>query len=114
SEPLQLSTDRANAYVTAILEGEEGIVARAPKGQRQFTILGSARTLGRLVGGREVDEDTARGVLLEAATVHIGVEGMTREEVERTIDRGIAYGKQAPRTIERRSHERGRGNGDRM
>ncbi|WP_308251880.1 bifunctional DNA primase/polymerase [Pseudonocardia sp. KRD291] len=111
--PLQLSTRRANAYIAAILDAEADNVSSALKGQRQITLLNSARTLGRLVGGRELDEDNAREVLLQAATVHIGVDGMTRGEVERTIDRGVAYGKQAPRTIERRSDERDGENGSR-
>lgn len=102
SEPLQLSTGRANAYIAAILEGEADKVSAAPKGQRQSTLLASARTLGRLVGGGELDEDNARAVLLDAAAAHIGVEGMTLAEVERTVDRAIAYGKQLPRRVERR------------
>lgn len=113
SEPLQLPTDRANTYVKAILDGESDIVARAPKGQRQYTLLVSARTLGRLVGGGALDEDTARAVLLQAAAGHIGVAGMDRNEVELTINRGIAYGKQSPRTIERRDDDRGGESGGR-
>lgn len=109
SGPLDLPTGRANAYVAAILAGEADTVAAAPVGQRQSTLLASARTLGRLVGGGEVDEDNARAILLNAAGVHIGVDGMTHAEVERTIDRAIEYGKQLPRRVERGRGDTGAG-----
>ncbi|MEV1294884.1 bifunctional DNA primase/polymerase [Pseudonocardia sp. NPDC049635] len=104
SAPLVLSTRRANAYVAAILAGESAAVEHAAKGQRQITLLTAARTLGRLVGGGELDADNAHALLLEAAGVHIGVEGFTRAEAERTITRGLAYGARAPRRIDRRHH----------
>lgn len=101
-EPLALSTPRANAYVAAILAGESAAVEQAPKGQRQITLLTAARSLGRLVGGGELDADNAHALLLDAAAVHIGVDGFTQAEAERTITRGMAYGAQAPRRIDRR------------
>lgn len=102
SAPLTLPTDRANAYVAAILTGETDTIRDAPNGQRQATLLAAARTLGRLVGGGELDADNARAVLLDAAATHIGVDGFTRREAERTVDRALAYGARAPRRIDRR------------
>lgn len=101
-EPLVLPTRRANAYVAAILAGETAAVEQAPKGQRQITLLTAARTLGRLVGGGELDADNAHALLLDAAAVHIGVDEFTQAEAERTITRGMAYGARSPRRIDRR------------
>jgi len=101
-EPLALPTRRANAYVAAILAGESAAVEQAPKGQRQITLLTAARTLGRLVGGGELDADNAHALLLDAAAVHIGVDGFTQAEADRTVTRGMSYGARAPRRIDRR------------
>ena len=101
-EALVLPTRRANAYVAAILAGETAAVEQAPKGQRQITLLGAARTLGRLVGGGELDADNAHALLLDAAAVHIGVDEFTQAEAERTVTRGMAFGARSPRRIDRR------------
>jgi hypothetical protein len=100
-EPKQLSWDRAGAYVRAIVESEAHDVAAAQVGSRHHTLLRAARTLGRLVGGGELDEHTARDALHDAAARHIGVDGTTAREIEQTIDDGIAYGKRLPRTMNR-------------
>jgi hypothetical protein len=99
---VSLPTRRANAYVAAILAGETAAVEQAPKGQRQITLLGAARTLGRLVGGGELDADNAHALLLDAAAVHIGVDEFTQAEAERTVTRGMAFGARSPRRIDRR------------
>lgn len=109
SEPLVLSTRRANAYVAAILAGESAAVEQAPRGQRQITLLTAARTLGRLVGGGELDADNAHAILLDAAAAHIGVDGFTYAEAERTISRALAYGANAPRRIRQRGGADGAG-----
>ena len=62
-------------------------------------------TLGRLVGGGELEEQTARQILLDAAAGHLGPD-TTEREVVRDIDDGIAYGRKLPRSI-RRGRERG-------
>lgn len=99
---LRLPTKRANAYIAAILADESHKVTAAAKGQRQITLLTAARVFGQLVGGGELDADNARAVLLEAATVHIGVDDFTRAEAELTVTRGMRFGMQAPRTIDHR------------
>lgn len=100
--PMRLSRYRASAYVRAIVNSETQEVATAQTGARHDTLLKAARTLGRLVGGGELDEDDARHALLDAADRHIGVDDCTAEEVTHTIDDGIAYGKRLPRRITRR------------
>ncbi|MGY4103933.1 hypothetical protein ACW2Q0_30905 [Nocardia sp. R16R-3T] len=56
-------------------------------------------TLGRLVAAGELAESTARAVLEHASTQHLGIADHTEREVRRTINDGIAYGKQFPRRI---------------
>ncbi|MGH3701409.1 MAG: hypothetical protein ACRDRU_19120 [Pseudonocardiaceae bacterium] len=83
------------------MEGDAHDVATARTGTRHHTLLKAARTLGRLVGGGELAQDDARDVLRDAAAGHIGVDGCTAGEVARTLNDGIAYGKQLPRRIAR-------------
>lgn len=97
--PMRLSRRRATAYVRAIVEGEAHEVAAARTGVRHDTLFKAAWTLGRLVGAGELDEGEARHVLLDASTRHVGVDGFTNHEVERTIRDGIAYGKRRPRWV---------------
>lgn len=98
-QPMELSARRASAYVRAILEGETRAVAAARTGTRHQVLLRAARTLGRLVGGGELDDHGARAALLQACSGHIGVDGCTVEEVYRTIWDGVEYGKRLPRCI---------------
>lgn len=102
SAPELLPRRRASAYVRAIVDGESQAVAEAQTGTRHDTLLASARTLGRLVGGGELGENTARAALLEAAAGHIGIDGCTAREVEQTVADGIAFGQQLPRRIRAR------------
>ncbi|MEK6443768.1 hypothetical protein [Pseudonocardia sp. T1-2H] len=48
----------------------------------------------------ELEEQTAREILLDAAAGHIGPD-TTEREVVRDIDDGIAFGRKLPRTIRR-------------
>ncbi|WP_433503212.1 bifunctional DNA primase/polymerase [Pseudonocardia halophobica] len=98
---LGLSRGRTGAYVRAIVEREAALVAAAATGTRHDTLLKAARTLGRLVGGGELEEETAREALLDAAAGHVGVDGCTTAEVARTVQDGLAYGRQLPRRIRR-------------
>lgn len=98
---LDLPRYRASAYLRAIVDREARIVVTARTGNRHHTLLRAARTLGRLVGGGELDEDDARAALLVAAAGHIGVDGCTVGEVHRTVADGIRYGRQMPRRITR-------------
>lgn len=99
--PLQLPSHRASAYVTAILEGESRAVAVARTGTRHQALLKAACALGRLIGGGELAETDARTALLEACSAHIGIDGFGLEEVLRTIEDGVEYGKRRPRRVGR-------------
>ncbi|WP_116953353.1 bifunctional DNA primase/polymerase [Jiangella endophytica] len=97
--PLRLSATQAGRYVQAIVASVTADVESAQPGYRHDVVLRAARTFGRLVGGGELDAITARQALLQAAAVHVGVEGWTARESERTIDDGLAYGIRLPRSI---------------
>ena len=75
------------------------MVAAAPTGTRHTTLLRAALTLGNLVGSGELDEQTARVALAEAAAGHIGVDGCTEREVSQTITDGLEYGRGRPRIL---------------
>jgi hypothetical protein len=45
----------------------------------------------------ELDETTAWQTLLEAASVHIGIENFTETEARRTIASGLQAGRMRPR-----------------
>jgi hypothetical protein len=98
-EVLGLSRGRAGAYVRAIVEGEVALVAAARTGTRHDTLLKAARTLGRLVGGGELEERTAREALFNAAAGHVGVDGCTALEVARTVEDGLGFGRRMPRRV---------------
>jgi hypothetical protein len=99
-QPLDFSRTRASAYVRAIVEREAHDVAAAQVGQRHHTRLKAARTLGRLVGGQELDEHEALAALRDAACQHIGAD-TTEREVELDLRSGLEYGRQMPRRISR-------------
>jgi hypothetical protein len=103
AEPISLPRHRAGAYVQAILDSETRDLAAAQPGTRHTARLKAARALCRLVGGGELDENSARALLFDAASGHVGAD-TTEREVMRDIDDGLAFGRQQPRTI-RRAHE---------
>ncbi|WP_280361477.1 bifunctional DNA primase/polymerase [Nocardia wallacei] len=90
---------RPQSYLAAILAGEADRVARAQPGTRNLTLFRSALVLGRLIGAAELDEHHARAVLADAAHAHIGVDGFTAAELDRTVSNGFRYGTQRPRRI---------------
>lgn len=91
----------ADAYVDKAVEAESLGVVRAQPGQRHVTLLRAAGALGRLVAGGELTEHDARTALRDAAAHHVGHEGFTATEAERTISDGLAYGARRPRRIAR-------------
>ena len=84
--------------IPVVLAGRD-LIAAAQTGTRHNTLLRAALTLGNLVGSGELDEQTARGALVEAAAGHIGVDGCTEREVSQTITDGLAYGRGRPRIL---------------
>src|SRR5258705_421374 len=73
--PMLLPPNQANSYVRAIVDSETRAVTTAQTGTRHRTLLGAARTLGRLVAGGELDKARARAALCDAAALHIGIDG---------------------------------------
>ena len=86
-------------YLRAIVDSEAAKVAEAVPGTRHTSLLAAACTFGRLVGGGELNLDTARAALLDAAAGHRGVDGMTDREITRAIDDGLRYGQRRPRHL---------------
>ncbi len=96
---LDLPAGQASAYVAAVVEGETDAVALATTGSRHNTLLRAAGRLGRLIGGGELDEHTARNALHAAAQRHVGHDGFTEREADTTIRDGLAWGIARPRHI---------------
>ncbi|MGQ0480400.1 MAG: bifunctional DNA primase/polymerase [Pseudonocardia sp.] len=96
--PLGFSPRRAGAYLQAVIEGEAAGIAAAQTGTRHRVRLKAARNLGRLVGGGELDEQTAYDALRDAAVLHIGND-CTEAEVDNDLRDGLAYGQRLPRRI---------------
>jgi hypothetical protein len=105
--PMELSARRASAYVRAVMETETRAVTAARTGTRHRVLLKAARSLGRLVGGGELTDEAARAALSEAASGHIGVDGCTLGEVQRTIADGVEFGKRLPLRVSRARPGRG-------
>lgn len=89
-----------DAYVAAALQGETADVANAKPGQRALIVFRAAARLGNFVGARVLDEHTAETALLDAASVHDGIEGWTPREARRHIRNGIARGRLTPRRLD--------------
>ncbi|MFF0532835.1 bifunctional DNA primase/polymerase [Nocardia amikacinitolerans] len=90
-----------DAYLAAILAGEAHRVATARVHLRNHTLFRSALVLGRLVAADEISEHDAYTVLADAAVVHVGVEGFTTGEADRTIANGLRYSRSRPRYLRR-------------
>lgn len=94
------SDARVGAYVRAILTGEADAVRNTGYGQGRNNALNRAAfNLGRLVGGGELDENTAWRTLLDAASAHVGVKDFTEAEARRTIASGLSAGQLRPRRL---------------
>ncbi|WP_433755789.1 bifunctional DNA primase/polymerase [Nocardia sp. CA-135398] len=88
-----------DSYLAAILAAEAEQVARARVHLRNHTLFRSALVLGRLVAADELSEHHARTVLIDAAATHLGVEGFTANEAQRTVDNGFRYSRTRPRRL---------------
>ncbi|MEV6256852.1 bifunctional DNA primase/polymerase [Nocardia sp. NPDC051929] len=98
---LPAAATHPDAYLAAILAGEAHRVATARVHLRNHTLFRSALVLGRLVAADEISEHHAHAVLTDAAAVHVGVEGFTTGEAERTIANGLRYSRSRPRYLRR-------------
>ncbi|MGY2031479.1 bifunctional DNA primase/polymerase [Nocardia gipuzkoensis] len=80
-----------DAYMQAALVHQSTRVRAAYAGVRHRTLLLAANSLGRLVGAGLLDHDHAHAVLGDAARIHVGFEGFTATEADRTITDGLTY-----------------------
>lgn len=85
------------AYGMGALEKECAIVAAAPEGTRDQTINDAAYRMGRLIGGGELTEATARANLAAAARLTGQPEHEIRRALRSDSTGGIERGKQNPR-----------------
>lgn len=80
-----------DAYIEAALSNQSTRIRAATTGTRHRAVLLAANSLGRLVGAALLDHDHAHAVLLDAAQIHVGVDGFTEAEAQRTITDGLTY-----------------------
>lgn len=84
-------------YAVAALNREADAVRSAAEGTRNDTLNRAAFSLGQLVAGGELDEQTVTSVLREAARAA----GLNEREILRTIGSGLSKGRLNPRTAPR-------------
>lgn len=96
-------------YAQAALDQETEAIRSAPEGTRNDRLNAGAFSLGQLVAGGELDEQTAMEELRAAALDA----GLPPVEVDRTIQSGMTKGKTEPRTVPPREpgHSLGWGGG---
>jgi hypothetical protein len=92
---VELPADRHGAYVRAAITGTLTKLAEAHEGGRNRALFMAAQTLGQLVAGGAVTEDTVTAVLADAAA-HLG---LGPREIETTIRSGLAAGARRPRQV---------------
>jgi hypothetical protein len=90
---VDLPPDRRGAYLRAALDNTVVRLGEARQGGRNHALFMAAQTLGQLVAGGALTEDTVTSVLTDAAH-RIGLSGW---EIARTIRSGLAAGARRPR-----------------
>ncbi|MCB1014387.1 MAG: bifunctional DNA primase/polymerase [Acidimicrobiales bacterium] len=83
-------------YGWMALIDEAANVRGAAEGSRHDTLLRAANRIGQLVGGEEIDWASATSYLVEAALAQEAP--LDPEEIEVTVDHGLRFGVQSPRT----------------
>jgi hypothetical protein len=96
---LPTGQEHRSAYVRAAVAGEARNVVRAEPGTRNTTLFIAAARLGGLVAAGVLDETAAADALRHASRRHIGIEGFTAPEVDRTIGNGLRHGCRQPRPL---------------
>ncbi len=86
---------RRSKYGQSALERECELVRTAAEGSRNDQLNASAFALGQLVGGGVLDKAQVECDLLEAA-LHTG---LSRREIDKTIDSGVTDGMEEPRGV---------------
>jgi len=90
-------------YLRAILDGEAERVRTAAPGSRNNALNIAAFLLGQLVAADVITEHEAWAILQTAAGKHIGIQGFTESEMNRTIYSGLTGGMQRSRWPQRLS-----------
>jgi hypothetical protein len=100
SSPKQTYTPNGNisAYGRKALDDEYRILATTQEGGRDTQLFKSAATLGELIGGEVLAESEVEGALYSACVSNGLLGDYTEAKVRDTISRGIAKGRQNPRT----------------
>jgi len=93
-----VNIDSAKPYVAGAVRGACNDVATAPAGERNTVLYKKSRKVGVFSKNGHVNESEAKGLLLEAASVHFGVADYTEAEAKQTIENGFkdAAGDGAP------------------
>ena len=89
-------------YLKSAVDDELAKVVNAETGTRNTTLNDASFSLGQWVGGGELDEDEARAMLKKAG----GTCGLEADEVERTVESGLAAGMDNPRTVPEAKNEK--------
>nr|WP_184956993.1 bifunctional DNA primase/polymerase [Actinoplanes abujensis] len=92
---VELPADRRGAYLRAAIDGTLAKLAEAREGGRNRALFMAAQTLGQLVAGGAVAEDTITAVLADTATRL----GLGPRELENTIRSGLVAGARRPRQV---------------
>ena len=93
------SFQNRSRWAAAALDGEVKNVRDAAEGERNGQVFLSARKLGQIVGGGELEEPEVEQALLEAALMT----GLHPREARLAIRSGLRKGKLQPRYPERRN-----------
>jgi hypothetical protein len=86
-------------YVRAAVSREAEVVREAEPGTRNSRLFGAAVRLGELAAAGLLTEQEVTGALLDAANRHVGVDGFTAAEADRTVGNGLTYGRRRPRGV---------------
>jgi len=92
---IELPADRRGAYVRAAIDGTLTKLAETGEGGRNHALFMAAQTLGQLVAGHAVTEDTVTAVLTDAAARL----GLRPGETANTIRSGLRAGARRPRQV---------------
>lgn len=93
--PVPAHAHGTTAYARRALEAECATVAGTPQGGRNDQLNRSAFNLGQLVGAGQLDHDTTRQALIDAATTA----GLPTTEAVRTANSGLTNGAANPRDV---------------
>ncbi|MEU8657447.1 bifunctional DNA primase/polymerase [Actinoplanes philippinensis] len=95
-QPIALPAGRRGAYLRAAVDRTLSRLAGAPEGTRNAALFMAAQTLGQLVAGGELTDETVTTALTDAAERI----GLHEREISATIRSGLRAGARRPRTVQ--------------